>query len=364
MGKRILILSNHFITIYSFRKELIQRMVDEGNEVYISTPTDEQNKYFEDMGCKIINTSMERRGTNPIKDMKLIGEYRKIMKQIQPDIIFSYTVKPNIYGSIAANSLHMKQVCNITGTGGTFLKESLLSKIVIMLYKKSIKKAYKVFFQNTGDMTYFKEHKMVGKNIELIPGSGVNLEQHIFTEMPNDEIVNFIFIGRVMEVKGVNQYLDCAKAIRKKYSNTCFYIAGWNEEDKCKKMVEDYQSKGYVNYIGFQKDINPWIRKCHCTILTSLGGEGVPNVLLESAATGRACIASAINGSVDVIVDGITGYLYRTGDSENLIEQVEKFLKLTFNEKKTMGMEGHKKVADEFNREIVIQKYLDEIWKA
>ncbi|MBA2215185.1 glycosyltransferase family 4 protein [Sellimonas intestinalis] len=364
MGKKILILSNHFITIFAFRKEVIQRMIEAGNEVYISTPADEQNKYFEDMGCLIIETSMNRRGTNPFKDLQLIGKYKKIMKQVNPEIIFSYTVKPNIYGSIASNSLKFKQVCNITGTGSTFLKESVLSKIVRMLYKVSVKRCYKVFFQNKGDKQYFVEHKMVGKNIELIPGSGVNLVEHEFTEMPSDGVVNFIFIGRVMEVKGVDQYLDCAKEIHENYPNTCFYIAGWNEEEKYKKLVEEYQNKGCVNYIGFQKDIDSWIRKCHCTILPSLGGEGVPNVLLESAATGRACIASAINGSKDVIDDGVTGYLYEVGNSQSLIEKVEEFLKLSFEEKRAMGIAGHNKMTREFNREIVISKYMDEVEKA
>lgn len=363
MSKKILILSNHFITIYAFRKEVIQRMVEEGNEVYISTPEDEQNKFFENMGCKIIETSMERRGTNPLKDMQLVGEYKKIMKQVNPDIIFSYTVKPNIYGSMASNSLKLKQVCNITGTGATFLRECVLSKIVRILYKVSVKKCYKIFFQNTGDMEYFKQHKMVGKNIDLIPGSGVNLDQHIFTEMPVDETVNFMFIGRVMAVKGVDQYLDCAKAIHEKYPNTCFYIAGWNEEEEYKKIVDDYERSGAVKYIGFQKDIDSWIRKCHCTILPSLGGEGVPNVLLESAATGRVCIASAINGSKDVVDSGVTGYLYETGNSQSLIEKVEMFLALSFEEKKAMGIAGYDKVTREFNREIVIGKYMDEVKK-
>lgn len=361
MGKRILILSNHFITIYAFRKELILRMVEAGNEVYISTPADEQNVYFENMGCKIIETHIDRRGTNPIKDMKLVGEYKKIMKEVNPDIIFSYTVKPNIYGSMASNSLNFKQVCNITGTGATFLKENVLSKIVRMLYKASVKKCYKVFFQNTGDRQYFIDHKMVGKNIDLIPGSGVNVDQHVFTEMPSDETVNFMFIGRVMAVKGIDQYLDCAKVIHEKYPNTCFYIAGWNEEEEYKKIVADYEKVGAVKYVGFQKDIDSWIRKCHCTILPSLGGEGVPNVMLESAATGRVCIGSRINGTSDVIDDGVTGYLYETGNSQSLIEKVEKFMNLSYKEKMVMGIAGHEKVTREFNREIVIGKYMDEV---
>lgn len=363
-SKKILFLSNHFITLYSFRRELIQKLVEEGHKVFLSMPADEQNKYFEDMGCTIIDTEMERRGTNPVKDLKLVAEYKKIIKHVQPDIIFSYTVKPNIYGSMASNALHYKQVCNITGTGATFLKESALSKIVRLLYRVSVKKAYKVFFQNTGDKDYFVSHKMVRDNYEMLPGSGVNLDQHAFTEMPNDETVNFIFIGRVMGVKGIDQYLGCAKAVKERHPNTNFYIAGWNEEEKYRRLVDEYSKAGWVEYIGFKENINEWIRKCHCTILPSLGGEGIPNVLLETAAVGRVCIASTINGSKDVINDGVTGYLFETGNSQSLTDMVEKFLTLSFEEKKAMGLAGHEKVKKEFNRQIVIDKYSKEVSNA
>lgn len=355
--KKILFLSNHFITLYSFRKELIQLLVDEGHKVYIAMPADDQNKFFAGMGCVILETPVERRGTNPVKDLQLVGRYKRIMKQVQPHIIFSYTVKPNVYGSMASNALHYKQVCNITGTGATFLKESVLSKVVRTLYRISLKRCYKIFFQNTGDKDYFEKHNLVKDNYEMLPGSGVNLQQHAFTEMPSDEIINFIFIGRVMGVKGIDQYLNCAKEIKIKYPNTRFYIAGWNEEEKYQKLVDEYSKAGWVNYIGFQKDIDSWIKKCHCTILPSLGGEGVPNVLLESAAVGRVCIASSINGSKEVVDDGVTGYLFETGNSQSLIDKVEQFLALSYDQKRAMGLAGRTKVEREFDRNIVISRY-------
>lgn len=364
MPKKILFLTNHFITLFSFRKELIQQLTEEKNDVYISMPENEQNVFFEHMGCKIIRTEIERRGTNPVEDISLFMQYKKIMKEVKPDIIFSYTIKPNIYGSMASDLLGYRQVCNITGTGATFLKETIISKIVRALYRISVKRVYKVFFQNTGDRDYFIKHRMIKDNYEMLPGSGVNLDQHPFSEMPSDDIVNFIFIGRVMGVKGVDQYLECAKEIKRKYSNTCFYIAGWNEEGKYQRLVEEYSKAGWVKYIGFQSDIHNWIRKCHCTILPSLGGEGIPNVLLESAAEGRICIASAISGSKDVVEDGITGYLFETGNSQSLIDKVEQFLRLDYNQKKDMGIAGHKKITREFNRQIVIKKYVEEVEKA
>lgn len=359
-SKKILFLSNHFITLFFFRKELIKRLCERGHEVYIASPDDERFSFFTDMGCKLIITPMSRRGMNPVEDLKLIANYRRIIKDVDPDIIFSYTIKPNIYGTMASNALGYKQVCNVTGTGATFMKESMLAKLSRLLYKISMKKAYKVYFQNTGDRDYFIEHKMVKDNYEMLPGSGVNLEQHQFCPLPEGEELRFIYIGRVMAVKGVDQYLEAAKAIRDKYPNTKFYVAGFIEEDVYKMLIEGYAEKGIIEYLGFRKDIDQWIEHCHCTVLPSLGGEGVPNVLLESAATGRVCIASDINGSRDVVEEGVTGYLFTPGDSDELIEKLERFIALSAEERSLMGLRGREKVAKEFDREIVIGKYIGE----
>lgn len=359
--KKVLFLANHFITLYSFRKELIKKLCEEGHEVVLSIPDGIDNKIFEEMGCRIIPTNIDRRGVNPINDLKLIKQYRKIITEVNPDIIFSYTIKPNIYGTLVSNQLKYRQISNITGTGATFLKKNFVNRIAKVLYKTSVKKSYKVFFQNTGDKDYFIQQHMIRDNWEILPGSGCNIEEHQYIEMPIDEIVNFIFIGRVMELKGVDQYLECAKRIHKKYPNTKFYIAGWNEEEKYKTIIDKYEKAGYVEYIGFRKDINDWIAKCHCTILPSHGGEGVPNVLLESAATGRVCIGSKINGTMDVIDDGKTGFLFNTGSADDLSEKVEQFINLSFKEKKAMGLAGREKVEKEFDRQIVIQKYLNEV---
>ncbi|MDD3840983.1 MAG: glycosyltransferase family 4 protein [Clostridia bacterium] len=361
MKKRILILSNHFITLYNFRKELIKKIIDEGHEVYISMPKSDDNVFFEDMGCKIIETSVDRRGINPVEDLKLVTKYIRIMKDVKPDIIFSFTIKPNIYGSIASNIMKYKQINNITGTGGTFLKRTFVSEVVKFLYKQSIKKSYKVFFQNSGDRDLFINNNMVKDNFAMLPGSGVNLEQFKMSDFPQGGENNFIFIGRIMKIKGIEQYLQAAKMIKKEHSNTNFYVAGFIEEEKYKPLIEDYDKKGIINYIGYQKDIKSWIEKCHCTILPSHGGEGVPNALLESSAMGRVCIASNINGSKDVIEDKVTGYLFKAGDANDLCHSVKNFLNLSYEEKVKMGLAARNKVEKEFDRALVIDKYLNEI---
>ena len=360
--KKVLFLSNHFHTLFAFRKELIKKLVEEGHKVYISFPEDENN-FFENMGCHIILTEIDRRGINPKNDLKLILFYKKIIPQVDPDIIFSYTIKPNIYGCMASGKKY-KQVCNVTGTGATFLEDNLVAKICKVLYKLSIRNCYKVFFQNTGDRDFFVENNLVKDNYEMLPGSGCNLEEHAFQPMPRDEITRFIFIGRVMKLKGIDEYLEAAKIVKTKHPMTEFIIAGWNEEEKYKKIVADFQEKGYVNYIGFRTDIGDWIAKCNCIILPSHGGEGVPNVLLESAATGRACIGSKINGTMDVIEDGITGYLFETGNSKSLAEKIEKFLCLSAEEKSKMGEAGRRKIENEFNRNMVIDRYCHEVENA
>ena len=361
MGKRILILSNHFITLYNFRKELINKLVQDGHDVYLSMPKSDRNSYFIDKGCKIIETPVDRRGINPIRDISLILNYIKLMRTVKPDIIFSYTIKPNIYGCIASSLTGNLQISNVTGTGGTFLKQNTISLIAKFLYKLSLKRSYKVFFQNNGDKDFFVKNNMVKDNFALLPGSGVNLEQYSVSSLPSDNEVNFIFIGRVMEVKGIDQYLECARIIKNEHPNTNFYIAGFIEDDKYKEIIEEYQLKGIVNYIGFQKDIKSWIEKCHCTILPSHGGEGVPNVLLESAAMGRICIASRISGSRDVVEEGVTGYLFEANNSRDLVNKVNKFLGMDYNSKFAMGLAGRRKVEKEFNRQIVIEAYLNEL---
>lgn len=358
--KKILFLANHFITLYSFRKEMINEMLKQGHEIYLSLPKSEENKYFKGLGCKIIETNIDRRGVNPIKDVRLILFYKKIFKKVNPDIIFSFTIKPNIYGTLASNGRY-RQVCNITGTGATFLKKSIVSTICEFLYKCSIKKCYKVFFQNRGDRDFFIKEKMIKDNFAMLPGSGCNLIQHSFVELPAEEEISFIFIGRVMRLKGIDEFLLAANIVKRKYPNAKFYIAGWNEQPEYMKKVEEAQKLGFVEYVGFRKDIDKWIEKCHCTILPSHGGEGVPNVLLESAATGRICIGSSINGTMDVIDDEKTGYLFKTGNAKDLARKIEKFILLSPKEKAAMAKAGREKIEREFDRRIVIDAYLKEV---
>lgn len=356
--KRILFLAQHFVTLHSFRMELIEKLCLEGHEVYLSLPASEDNKIFEEIGCKMVPTKIDRRGINPIKDILLILFYKKMISKINPDIIFSYTIKPNIYGSLVTNGKY-KQICNITGTGGTFINDNLVAKICRFLYRHSVKNCYKVFFQNTGDRDMFIKEGLVKDNWDMLPGSGVNLDKFSLTPLPEGNSINFIFVGRIMKIKGIDEYLEAARIIKRKYTNTNFYIAGFVEQDAYKQKIKEYEDA--VIPLGFIKDISTEIKKCHCTVLPSHGGEGVPNVLLESAAMGRVCIGSKIHGTTDVIDDGVTGFLFENKNSHNLAGAMEKVILMSNNERIAMGIVGRKKVERVFDRNIVIKKYIDEV---
>jgi len=371
MKERILFLATHFISLYATRRELIEELADRGYDIYISIPESEDNKFFENLGCKIVPTKVERRGTNPFKDVFVMRKYRRIIRKLKPDIILSYEIKPNIYGAMGNKFLKSpktghkyRQICNITGTGATFLQEDFINKLCKFLYRISIgRSAYLIYFQNAQDRDFFVENKMVGGNIELLPGSGVNLQLFTPKPMPKDDTVNFIFIARVMRLKGIDEYLYAAEQIKKEYPNTNFYIAGFNEEEEYIRIIEDYEERGIVNYLGFRSDITECIEMCHCTVLPSHGGEGVPNVLLESSAMGRACIGSKIPGTLDVIDDGKTGFLFEAKDKDDLVTAIKKFLALSYEEKVQMGKAGRERMEQHFDRNIVINKYLNEIKK-
>ena len=368
MSKRVLFLAAHFISLYLTRRELIEVLINRGYEVYLSLPEAQDNKFFTDLGCKIIPTPVSRRGTNPLKDLAYMLRLRKVIKKVDPDIILSYEIKPNIYGALACRLVKdkktgkkYKQVCNITGTGAVFLEDDLTAKICRMLYRHSVRHSYLVFFQNTSDRDYFIENKMVQDNYDLLPGSGVNLDQFTPKPMPDDICVRFIFIARVMRVKGLIEYLNAANAVKKEHPEISFYIAGFWEEERYLRITEEFAKKGIVKYLGFRKDIMRIIEKTHCVVLPSHGGEGVPNVILEASAMGRPTIGSNVPGTKDAIKDGVTGFLFEPRNSKDLERAMRDFLKLSYEEKVSMGLEGRARVERIFDRQFVIKKYMREI---
>ena len=361
MGKkRVLFLAQHFITLYSFRRELIERLCKEGHEVYLSLPEAIDNKYFEDLGCKIVPTNIDRRGVNPVKDLKLIAFYKKMIPQIDPDIIFSYTIKPNVYGGMVCASLKIPYIANVTGIGNAMVNGGIIQKIVRFLYKYGLRKAEKIFFQNEENMKLFERMGAIRGNAELIPGSGVNLSHHTPTEYPEEDGgVKFLFLGRIMKAKGVDELSAAIKAVHEKYPTATLDIVGGLDGDYEEKMKE-LDALDYVKYHGRQMDVRPFIRQSHCTVLPSYH-EGMANVLLESSATARPVIATTVPGCRETFDDGVTGIACEVKNSESLALAMIKFIELPHETKREMGKAARQKVEREYDRNIVVNAYLDTV---
>ena len=365
MKKKVLLLGNHGFVIYNFRKELIQRLLKDRYEVYISLPYDEKVDVMISWGCKFVETNVDRRGTNPATDLKLVAHYVKILKNIKPDVVLTYTIKPNLYGGIACRMLKVPYINNITGLGSGFNGNPALKFLLSSLYKVGLKNSKCVFFQNNEDMNTLVKNKIVKGHYELIPGSGVNLNEYDFMEFPAEDNLNFIFIGRIMKDKGIDQYLEAAKVVKKKYPKVNFNVIGFIEKSQSHyyELIDKYVREGFINYLGYQSDVKPFIIEASCLIQPSHGGEGLSNVLLETAATGRALIASNIAGCRETIDERYNGFTFKAKSNISLVKEIENFVNLTYEEKKQMGINSREKVEKEFDRNIVIAAYLRQIYE-
>jgi galacturonosyltransferase len=360
--KKVLILVNHDVVIYNFRKELVERLIEEGFEVIISSPYGERIDDLINMGCKYLEATISRHGTNITEEINLIRYYKKIIKSIKPDVVLSYTIKPNVYGGMACRSLNVPYIANITGLGTAVEKTGILQKISIILYKFAFKKINRIFFQNTENRQFFIDNNIMNDKHRLVPGSGVNLDYFIPLTYPKDDTVEFVFISRIMKEKGIDQYLEAAEYIREKYPNTRFHVCGFCEESYEEKLYT-LENKKIIIYHGMVRDVRNVIKKTHCTIHPTYYPEGLSNVLLESSACARPIITTNRSGCREVVDNNVNGYIVEQENTQELISKIEEFINLTNETKKQMGLAGRKKVEQEFDRQIVVEAYLSEISK-
>lgn len=361
MAKRILLLANKCSGILSFRKEVVEEFINQGFEVTVHLPYDTRINELKGLGCNVIcSENLVRKGKNPFTDLSLYREYLSLMRNVQPDVVLTYTIKPNIYGSLAAKKLNLPYIVNITGLGTAVENPGILQKITVNLYRRAMSKANTIFFQNSANQDFFASRNINNSVHRLIPGSGVNLTHHILQPYPEDPSpVKFLFISRLMKQKGIEEYFACAEHFKGKAE---FHILGSCEEDYADKL-RHLESEGIVKYHGVQKDVRPFIANVHCLIHPTYYPEGMSNVILESAAAGRPVITTNRPGCREAVEDGITGYLFQERDREGLINKVKRFLSLSNSERKEMGLKGRQKMENEFDRQIVVKAYLDAVNK-
>ncbi len=365
----IALLTNNDDDIYCFRKELIEGIIDAGYEMLISCPDGEKFELMRHIEYRYDDPVIDRRGTNIVADAKLFIHYFKLFIKNKPSVVLTYTAKPNVYAGIAAWLLGIPVISNVTGFGSVLNEGGLKQKLIMSLFKFAFRRSACVMFQNSTNMKLAEETGMVKGEHKLIPGSGVNTDRYPLQPYPdggdgnNGEKVVFNYIGRILHDKGVDDYIEAAKRIKSEYPETEFNMLGFIEptEIHYKKLLSELEEKDIVKYRGSQKDIKPYVTASHATIHPSTYGEGMSNVLLESASSGRPIISTDNPGCQETFIDGETGLLYHGGDVDALCNQIRKFLALPNEERKSMGEKGREYIKANFSRDIVIKAYLEKI---
>ena len=363
MAKKVLILGNSGLVVFGMRGELIQRLIREGYQVVVSFPNGilgEGEQLSKEYGCQYIEIEIDRRGTNIIHDLALLRNYMKLLKEVKPNVVLTFTVKCSIYGGMACRLSKVPYIVNITGLGKGLAEGGMQQKLLIMLYKLAVRAAHCVFFQNTQDRQFFIKRHIKYRKDDLLPGSGVNLEKYTPIAYPNDDQIIFTYIARVMKTKGIDEFLEAAKAMKQEHPQVEFHVCGFYEDDY-KDIIEKAEKEGIVQYHGQVNDVRPFEEISHCIVLPTYHPEGVSNVLLEAAACARPIITTNRPGCAEVVDDGVNGYLIREKDSQDLLQKMRKFMELPWEARKDMGLAGRRKVENEFDRQIVVQKYLEHI---
>lgn len=366
MKDKVLIICNCASGLNDFRGMLIDKLIALKKKVCaIVPPSDlEEEIYAEEQlelrGCELIKVPIDRRGINPLSDMKLFFAYSKRIKSIEPDIVITYTIKPNVYGGFACRLMGVPYVVNITGLGTVFESNGLLKKVAIIMNIVGCRKAKVVFFENEENRRFFIKAKIVQESqTYTLNGAGVDLEKFQMSEYPKGEIIKFLFMGRVMAEKGIDELFEAMQRLVSDGLRCELDVLGGYEEDY-KEKIEKYENEGWLHYHGYQKDVRPFIERCHCFVLPSWH-EGMANANLESAALGRPIITSNISGCREAVVEGVSGYLVECRNTSALCHTMKKFMELSYERKKLMGIEGRMHMEAIFDKEKVVEETIKRI---
>lgn len=362
MSKKVVVIGNCSSGMYDFRHELIAELVKRDFDITALTPFDTKVEDLLALGIDVVETPMNRRGINPIEDFKLLRLYHKLLKKLQPDLVITYTIKPNVYGGFAARLLGIPYAVNITGLGTAFQRDGLLRKIVTRMYRLSCKKAKVVFFENSENRRIFVEEKIAKEEQTcLLNGAGVNLSHYQVADYPTGEMTRFLFVGRVMKEKGIDELFAAMQRLISEDIPCSLDVLGGYEEDY-QKRIEDSSAEGWLHYHGYQADVRPFIAQSHCFVLPSWH-EGMANTNLECAASGRPVITSNIHGCLEAAEDGVTGFLCEKQNPEDLYRVMKQFAGMTYEERKAMGLSGRKRMENLFDKRQVVDKTITYLMK-
>ena len=359
--KKILIITNHSYMLYRFRKELIQKLLED-SEVVISTPFVGHETDLKELGANCIKTEVDRRSINPFTDLKLLRTYKTILKQEKPDLVITYSIKPNIYAGYLCGKMKIPFCANVQGLGTAFQK-ALLSNLVTVMYRTAFRKVETVFFENQANAQAFVRRRILSAKKEVVlSGAGINLEEYRYRQYPDNEKVHFLYLGRIMKEKGMDELFGAVEQLRKNGCEFILDLVGFFE-DEYKKQVEQFQSEGIVRFYGFQENPKPYYAQTDCVVLPSYH-EGMSNVLLEAAASGRAIITTDIPGCREAVDNGKSGMLCKVKSTDSLYKAMKRFTKLSREKRELLGKAGREKMEREFDKKKVVEETVKVITKA
>jgi glycosyltransferase involved in cell wall biosynthesis len=362
---KVAIVLNTSWNIYNFRMNFVKTLLGAGYEVHTIAPHDNYTYLLEEAGCIHHDVKMDSRGANPIKDIALTFELWGIYRKLRPDIILHYTIKPNVYGTLAASILKIPTINNVCGLGTVFLKNNLVSAIAIFLYKVAFRFPKRVFFQNPDDLALFLNKNLVpAKAADLLPGSGIDLCRFQPMEFRRNESFTFLLISRLISDKGILEYIDAVKKLKKKGVNARFQLLGAKDPEHKRgiqlPVIEDWIKSGTIEYLGTTDDVRKFINRADCIVLPSYR-EGTPRTLLEAASSSKPIVATDVPGCHHVVEDRYNGLLCKLKSADDLAAKMEEMLSLDNATLKKFGENGRKKIEFEFDEKLVITKYLQEI---
>ncbi len=348
---KILICTNHSYMFWQFRRELTEALL-KNNEVVLSTPFVGHEEELQDMGCRMVSTDIDRRGINPATDLKLFRFYQKLIKHEKPDVVITYSIKPNIYAGLVCRMNKISYCANVQGLGTAFQKKGL-AQIATALYKAALKKAKTTFFENEGNARVFRELGIQKQDKQtVLHGAGVNMNHYMPQPYPQNEKPHFLYLGRIMREKGMDEIIYATKALKKEGFEFVLDLVGFYE-DEYKAKIDELVNDGVAIFHGFQTDPRPYYTTADCIVLPSYH-EGMSNVLLEAAATGRPVITSDIPGCREAVIAYESGILVPSQDAKALYGAMREVLEMSWQEREAMGQKGIEHMRTEFDKNQVV----------
>ncbi len=356
--------------VVNFRAGLIRALADAGMDVVVAAPPDEAVPRLDALPCRYVALHMDKQGTRPDRDLALWWRYRRLMQVERPDVFLGYTVKPNVYGSLAAHGLNIPVINNIAGLGAVFIQDGWLVKLVRKLYAMALGRSATVFFQNDDDRDLFVDHGMVRPEVtRRLPGSGIDLQKFAVAPMPRrtGAGVRFLLVARMLWDKGVGEYVEAARLLRHDFPEAEFALLGFVDVENPaaigRRQVDEWVAEGVVSYLGVTDDVRPHVAAADCVVLPSYR-EGTPRTLLEAASMARPLVTTDAVGCREVVVDGDNGFLCEVRSASSLADAMRRMIELGASAREAMGLRGRAKMAREFDEALVVSAYLTEIERA